>query len=125
MSLRHQIFSKPEIPRRIDINAHADAMKGDAGQVNAMPTRRRLVDHALLHAMHTRVRCWKWSSPADAFATVAITGEALVGDALALGAAIGTGVAKTTVEHVPTVQPRTTGQRCIPAKSRQATYRPI
>lgn len=110
----YQILGKPDITLRIDVDADPDSMQGGTEKMNAMPAGGRLVYHTFLDIVHTVVRRWIWSGVADAFAAIAIASKALVCDALALRAPVGTGMAEATVEHIPAMQASAPGQGCVP-----------
>ena len=102
--LRDKIFSKPDITGGVYIDANAPTMECRAEKVDAMPASGWLIYHALLNTMHAIVSGGERSSPADAFAAIGIASEAFVRDALTLIEAIGAGMAKTTVIHIPAMQ---------------------
>ena len=76
----------------------------------------RLIDHALLYAVYTGPGCWIGACQADILAAIGKARETFVGDACTLIKSIGTGMAETTVNHVPTMQACTPGKCIIPNK---------
>src|SRR5438034_1516339 len=70
-STRH-ILNKPDIARVIDIDAHADTVKCLTRQVNAMPARWGLVNHALLDSVYTVPGSWVWSCVGNALPTACV-----------------------------------------------------
>src|SRR6266487_1832596 len=101
-STRH-ILNKPAIARVINIDADADAVKCLTRQVNAMPARRGLVNHALLDFVYAIPGSWIWSRVGNALATACVM-NAFVRNALAWSASIRAGMTESTVNHVPGVQ---------------------
>lgn len=110
----YQILSEPDIALRINVDADSDSVKGGAEKVDAVPAGWRLVHHALLDIVHAGVRRGIWSGIANAFAAIAVTGEAFVRDALALRASIGAGMAEAAMVHIPAMQASPSGQSSVP-----------
>lgn len=101
--LARKILDEPDITRVIDVNADANAVKCLTRQVNAMPARWRLVNHALLDVVYSPPGSWIWSRVSNALATARIM-NAFVRNALARGASIRAGMAESTVDHIPGMQ---------------------
>src|SRR5947209_3488891 len=94
----HKILRKPDIALSIDIDADANFVEPGAGQINAVPTRRRLINHTFLNSVCAVIWCWVWTCISDTFATHSIVSEAFIGDALAERAPIGAGVAEAAMD---------------------------
>ena len=106
--LARKILDEPDITRVIDVNADANAVKCLTRQVNAMPARRGLVNHALLDVVYSPPGSWIWSCVSNALATTragwAPVMNTFVRNALARGASIWAGMAESTVDHIPGMQ---------------------
>ena len=106
--LARKILDEPDIARVINIDADANAVKCLTRQVNAMPARRGLVNHALLNVVYASPGSWVWPSVGNALATARAGWDpvmnAFVRNALARGASIWTGMAEATVDHIPGMQ---------------------
>src|SRR5689334_11087502 len=82
--------------------------------MDAMPPCWWLIHHRLLNFRDTLPGGGEWTGIADVFTTIAITREALCRDAVTLRFSIWTGMAETTMKHIPTMQAGTSGQGLIP-----------
>jgi len=111
--LAHDVFGEPDPAARVDVDADTDMMQRGTGQVNIMPAGWPLVNHTFLHGVDVGPGWIGWSGQPDAFAAVG-EGETLIGDARTLVQAVGAGMAKSAVIHIPTVQTRSTSQHRIP-----------
>lgn len=125
MASTDQVFGKPDPAVGRDINADASAVKGSAGQMNAMPAIRGLVNHTLLDGIDIVPGRIGRPGQADALATIAIACKAFVSDAGALALAIGAGMAEATVVHIPAMEACASGQRFIPGIGIQSTISPV
>src|SRR5947209_20106493 len=100
-------------------------MQRCAGQVNAMPACRRLINHTLLHRIDVAPGGIGWTRQPDALAAVRETRESLIRDARTLIFTGGTGMAEAAMLHIPAMQPRTRGQRVVPGERIQPAHRSI
>jgi hypothetical protein len=100
-------------------------MEGGTGQVDAMPACGRLVNHAFLYIVHAAPGCWIWSGLGNTFSTVGEACKTFVGNAGALIQPIRASVAEAAVNHVPTVQARSSSKCVIPDKWVETSYSPI
>ena len=116
LGLAHHVFGEPDPASGIHHDSDAYTMQRGARQVDAVPACWRLIDHALLYAVYTGPGCWIGACQADILAAIGEARETFVGDACALIKSIGTGMAETTVNHVPAMQSCTPGKCIIPNK---------
>src|SRR2546421_3859252 len=93
--------------------------------MNVMPATRSLVHHALLHLVHMQPGWSGWPGQPDIFAAIREARETLVCDTRALIQAIGTGMTKAAVEHIPAMQARAACQCSIPDECIKSAHRPI
>ena len=119
------VLSEPDPTPGIDEDADTDLVERRTGQVNAVSSRWRLVDHALLDGVNAAPGCWIRPGKADVLATIREVGEALIGNALVLRASIRAGMDEAAMDHIPAVQPCSTYQRVIPDKWVEATCSPV
>ena len=116
LALAHHVFGEPDPASGIHHDSDAYTVQRGACQVNAVPACWRLIDHALLYTVYPVPRCWIGACQANALATVGKASETFISDACTLIKSIGTGMAETTVNHVPAMQSCTAGKRKIPNK---------
>src|SRR5437588_777797 len=111
----YNILRKPNPPTGVNIDANTYIVKRRTGQMDAVPTCRRLIDHTFLYRIHTAPRGGIGTRKTNVLTAICKL-EALIGNADALIYTIWTGMAKTTVNHIPTVQPCSRRQCTIPDK---------
>ena len=116
LALADHVFGEPDPASSIHHDSDAYAMQRGARQVDAVPACWRLIDHALLYAVYPAPCCWIGACQANTLTAIGKAGETFVGDACTLIKSVGTGVAETTVNHVPTMQSCTPGKCIIPNK---------
>src|SRR5579859_756703 len=109
LSLAYHVLGEPEPTSRIHDKANAYTMQRGAGQVDAMPACRRLVDHALLYIIYAAPWRGIGTCQANTLAAIRKARETFVSDAHTLVKSIGAGMAKTAMDHVPAMQTRSRG----------------
>ena len=114
LALAHHVFGEPDPASGIHHDSDAYTMQRGARQVDAVPACWRLIDHALLYPVYPVPCCWIGACQANILAAIGKTCETFIGDACTLFKSVGTGMAETTVNHVPTMQACTPGKCVIP-----------
>src|SRR5437763_8044392 len=112
----HLVLCEPDPAFSIHHDSDAHTMQRGACQVDAVPACWGLIDHTLLYAVYPGPGCWIGACQADILAAIGKAREPFVGDACTLIKSIGTGMAESTVNHVPAVQSCTSGKCIVPNK---------
>jgi hypothetical protein len=102
--LANHVLCKPDVSIGINIDADANVVQRLAKEVDAMPARRRFVDHRLLDLSGSFPGCGEGTGVANVFATIRITGKPFCGDAITLLCPIRAGMAEAAMVHIPAMQ---------------------
>src|SRR5437764_15370160 len=93
--------------------------------MTVMPGTCSFIQHALWHVLNLQSGWVEWSGHPDIFAAIREARETLVRDTRALIQAVGTGMTKAAVEHIPAMQACSACQCSIPYECIKSAHRPV